>query len=110
MHHTKACEEDYKNYQRNLAAFEARWPNYCRRCGSTGELVGDYDRDTGFQDIEPCPDCLEEGICPKCKSPTHVMNEEGYAWCFECGWIESIKDDDLPPPEFECYCYEEATW
>lgn len=63
-------------YKNVLAAFDAKYPNACKKCGGSGEVV--YREDPGARDcslsggtmefVEACPDCegAEKPICTVC--------------------------------------------
>lgn len=87
-------------------AWWQRWPNACSRCGGYGGGMW-YDRETGFQDYDPCPACLEDGHCPRCGGG--VISETYWdaglrAVCDSCGFIESATPGEPPPVEDPCSC------
>jgi hypothetical protein len=84
-------------------AFTSTHPAYCHNCGGWGTIGGGIpDRDTGFDDGEPCPVCSENGICPWCGKET--LSEDGTA-CndFDCGFTYMaggiIERDDYEMPD-----------
>ena len=38
MKHTVYCDERTEKYREELKEFEAKYPNYCRKCGDGGFL------------------------------------------------------------------------
>ena len=64
----------------------------CRTCGGTGGITstingapygaGYWPMDYG----EPCPDCVEMGICPKCDSRMVFDVDSGAYRCPVCGY------------------------
>ena len=114
--HTAQCQRQHTFFQVERARYAGRWPRYCRTCNGEGFIWYTYDPSPAgvslapgsMEDCDPCPDCVEKGICPRCGE--QVWTEE--AWddtepvvCPLCGWDET-KPDSLPP-EGECYCWVE---
>ena len=114
--HNAQCQRQHTFFQVERARYAGRWPRYCRTCNGEGFTWYTYDPSPAgvslapgsMEDCDPCPDCVEKGICPRCGE--QVWTEE--AWddtepvvCPLCGWDET-KPDSLPP-EGECYCWVE---
>lgn len=86
-------------------AFQLNHPNYCRKCEGWGGRWERYDPSPrgialprGYlEDFEPCSECLDQGLCPHCKSP--LLEEEDPMRCsnHDCLWCED--DPDGLPPE-----------
>lgn len=113
-------EEAKINFEREILAYKAKWPNYCEECGGWGGHVSYYDPSPSgiglspgyMMDYDPCAECLEQDICPRCGFKTPDIFVEGeyedYYQCPKCGWKEG--DEGIPqeppwPPE--CTCWEE---
>ena len=70
----------------------------CRTCGGTGGITstkngahygaGYWAMDYG----EPCPDCVEIGICPRCETEMKEVDDSGSYCCPKCGWDEATGD------------------
>lgn len=103
-------------------AYATKYPSYCQHCGGWGGSVYSYDPSPAgvslssgcMYDWEPCPECLEKGICPRCGTQ-HDPDSEWWAepsGCPSCGWTEDDgtewhrQTDGMPPP-WECYCWED---
>jgi hypothetical protein len=94
----KALEEEKRYHE--------RWPDACTRCGGWGGFPW-YDHDTGLQDYDPCPQCLMEGKCPRCKGG--VIAETYWdaglvAICENCSFIEATTPGEPPLVEDPCEC------
>lgn len=81
------------------------WPNCCTQCTGWGGFVW-HDLDSGYQEFDPCPKCLEKGTCPRCGGG--VISEAywdagHYTNCDNCGFIEAT----TPGAPFfeECSCF-----
>lgn len=71
----------------------------CKTCNGTGGIdsvingapygSGHYwPMDYG----EPCPDCVEMGICPRCETEMKEVDDSGSYRCPKCGWDEATGD------------------
>ncbi len=74
-----------------LAADRKAWagahPRYCSTCEGWGVLgSGMMDWDTGFVDVDTCPDCIDAGRCPWCGADLPESQTE----C-PCGWTEDAE-------------------
>ena len=111
--HTAQCQRQHVLLQVERAQYAARWPNHCRKCHGEGFTWYTYDPSPAgvalspgyLEDYDPCPDCVEKGICPRCGE--QVWTAESWdsgdpVICPRCGW-EEAKPDSMPP-EAECYC------
>ena len=98
---TKSYEERYEQYLKDLAAFEAQYPNYCRKCGGEGyvnvvDALGPNKERVVQADF--CPGCIEEGKCPLCGAdiPDEQYEEDGPLTCGACGWTDATKGPRAP--------------
>ena len=67
----------------------------CKTCGGTSYITSTINGAPfggGYwpMDIfEPCPDCVENGKCPRCdKEMTFIEDTSSYR-CLNCGWDEA---------------------
>ncbi len=97
--HSKECLAVNMGIKRIHDEWVASWPKYCQTCVGTGELVypGDcvpYGSTTARlpDNVEPCPDCTEKGICARCGGML-ADAENGNGPCLVCGWNH---DDECP--------------
>lgn len=111
------------------ARWQARWPNSCSHCEGNGGFYSSYDPSPSgvslspgsIMDWDPCPDCTEKGICPRCGNDLPLIaykDDETGEWavdpdetdankpCLRCGWNPNAPD--FCPPEMECWCGYEA--
>ena len=69
----------------------------CKTCEGTGGITstingalfgaGYWPMDYG----EPCPDCVEKGLCPRCETKMNELDSGTYR-CLKCGWDEATGD------------------
>lgn len=120
-HHTKRCAIARSRMEFKRNEFARRYPNYCRKCGGAGGFMWHYDPSPagvslagGYMvDAEPCPECVEQGKCPKCGHQHEItdpvnppFSDEDFA-CESCGYVPL--QDDPPPtaqPDYECHCWD----
>lgn len=104
--HSQLCRQDREKYERLVKEFKDKYPDYCETCQGWGFFEETYDPSPpgvslspGYlTDREPCPDCQEEGLCPRCKAP--ITGRELY--CEECDW--HWHDSGMPmAPECSCW-------
>jgi len=58
-------------------AFDLLWPRHCKHCLAWGGQTYRYDPSPPgislcagiMEDFDPCPECIERGICPRCAQP-----------------------------------------
>jgi hypothetical protein len=90
--------KDHKGQDKATAKiFKSRkkWPKACVKCGGDGGLMSDDNEESDDIDdivIDPCPDCLGQGKCPRC------------AVKLPAGWKEKVikmadPEDDSDPAE-----------
>ena len=111
MQHSQKCKELVEKSARQIAMWEKRWPNYCRKCNGEGQFISYYNPSpsgvslgSGYiEDIEPCI-CTENSICARCGS--NALNEDGSGPCQVCDW----NYDDCKPYPYECTCWEDEPY
>lgn len=101
--HTAECARALAEARALNAPWEARWPDYCRKCYGTGIVTFWHtpgDPCHGQEQLtEPCAECTEKGLCARCKGPL-TDPEDGDGPCTACGW----NYDDMLPAGEECFC------
>jgi len=113
MEHFKDCVEAQKRYEDAVEAYRKKWPDHCKNCGGWGGFYGEYDPSPAgvslspghMTEFDPCPECMEEGICPRCGEKVWDWNEvaeDAQGPCSNCGWTEG-EDEGLPEAP-ECWC------
>lgn len=112
--HSEHCKKNSKLVDESRAAYAEQWPNYCKTCGGWGGELYSFDPSPAgvslssgsMQDYDPCPDCIDKAICPRC-GHVHNLDHDFYcgdAPCDVCGFVEGKTDGMLSP--HECYCWE----
>jgi hypothetical protein len=110
MNHTATCIANFAQHEAELAAYQERWPEHCQACRGHGGGVIAYDPSPAgvslsqgcMYDFEPCPECYDKGICPRCAKPMVAnMDEDLPANCPHCGW----KQGQGAPGAPECDCW-----
>jgi len=107
-----------------IADYIEKWPGHCEDCQGWGGKVSYYDPSPAgvglspgsMQDFDPCPTCLDAGICPRCGEKSADLVEEDYYDKFECsscGWDDEKNNDGMPegdpyPPECDCWEWEDV--
>lgn len=99
------------------ALYVQAWPDHCQTCGGTGIACYSYDPSPAgvslsagsMTDCDPCSDCEEKGLCPRCKFP-RVWDEvlESHLACSACGFYNGPDEQHWTPgrPMIDCYCHE----
>ena len=93
------CLERKKKHEQAIADYKSAWPNFCRKCNGWGGHAYDYDPSPAgvclapgtMTDFDPCPHCIEKGICPRCggvNPDPEAFCDEDYA-CIHCGWVQA---------------------
>lgn len=136
INHTNMCITLTTNHRRLKAAFAIYWGDHCKTCNGLGGRVFYYDPSPAgvglsagwMQDFDPCLDCIEQGLCPRC-GKAHDFTEGNPLVCPHCEWDSeqaynhhnfiSLLPDNMTdqciaayrfhaiPDEPECSCYEE---
>ena len=108
MDHSKECLERTAKVMILIAEWTAKWPDYCTKCDGRGEFVYSFDPSPAgvslspgtLEDVEPCGQCTEQGICARC-GEAGLNPETGEGPCSHCGW----NYDDCLPHMPECFCW-----
>lgn len=114
MKHTIECIERNKRWDKKVAEYEKKYPNHCEFCDGWGGKWSYYDPSpsgvglsSGYMtDFDPCPDCLEQGLCPMCKDVLMESNGVGDLFCERC----QKSDFEGIPQSPECWCWEQEGW
>ncbi len=112
--HTEGCKQTHEEHLARRGAYISLWSNYCRTCCGAGNTCWTEDPSPAGISLssgslvfcDPCPDCLERGICPRCGQQVWDSNDftGDPVACPECGWRE--ESPDCLPPEPECRCWD----
>ena len=115
---------DYKAFQLDVGAYIAAWPSYCQSCSGWGGKTTSYDPSPAgislspgyMTDYDPCGECVEKDICPRCANTSvrlieHDKKGDHYA-CLVCAWVEQ-EDEGAPldppdSPECDCWSWEDV--
>ena len=122
--HHKTCIDAHENWEDQVSQYKHDYPNYCKSCNGWGGNYSRYDPSpsgislgSGYMlDYEPCEDCVEKGICPRCGKVSDniitALSDGDCGVCEHCGWSMEETHVDGIPDEPECYCdyYEEEKW
>lgn len=115
--HTPECDK----WRAAMEAWKVQWPVHCPTCHGWGVVYTEGDwvpyGSTQIQTPggnDPCPQCAEAGLCPRCMQPVRVSEEFPFFTCIHCGYVASPDEKRNTPgcPQFECYCWEaqEPEW
>ena len=112
---TKECKRNRARAEQLRQEWKEKWPKYCTKCEGWGGFWYSFDPSPAgvslssgtLEDFDPCPDCYENGICPRCGEPGFEGEEYGGP-CQKCGWDFSIACG--LPAEAECWCWAIPTW
>lgn len=72
----------------------------CQRCNGTGWLFYEDDPSPAgvslspgmMTFIDPCPDCMEKGICPKCGGVLGEADDDGNCKCTACDYDSKVAE------------------
>lgn len=102
--HTDDCNALRTSRMLERARWIAHYPRHCQGCLGFGGHTTDgslYEPPI----FEQCPQCLEQGICPRCGAAG--ANPDGWLTdapvCATCHW-DGTNDDAHRPFVPECYC------
>jgi len=120
--HTEQCLANTKAEDE----WRAKWPNHCKTCGAWGVQVTPgcsvpYGSTSAQlpDDVDPCPDCEEKNLCPRCGTERVWHDDDnadngfdGYHDdCPNCGLHCPACYEPTPENEglivAECYCWED---
>jgi len=119
-----------KAWDEKVSTYKAKWPHHCQECDGWGGATSYYDPSPagislapGYMvDFDPCQECLEKNICPRCGEHSEMMVESAAGYydefkCSKCGWSEEAEGIPMEPPEPDfCDCWslndlkEEVPW
>jgi hypothetical protein len=106
IQHTPACLARQESYRKELAAYEAKWPKYCRSCGGEGGTYWSGSRDEP-PSVDVCDDCVVQEKCPRCGETVvwyNEITEENVSICPHCQW-NCDRPNSLPQPDdVPCEC------
>lgn len=114
MEHSQECKKARDEIMRKFKEWENLHPNYCRACNGRGGAYEPGDQVpwgstvASLPDIfEPCPECVERGICPWCgdgglTSEDRGDESTGDGPCRVCG--HDPLTECTPSPSFDCFC------
>jgi hypothetical protein len=94
---TRPMSDQQEQQQDPVAAWKARWPNYCKACGGWGVFQrADHEpNESGEITLKLC-DALPPGTCHRCGAPDGIdVADELSRGCRYCGWDY---DDGVPEP------------
>jgi len=101
VEHTLECMERQAGMKKRHEEFEKKYPNYCRKCGATGEsLTGE----NGVWLNQTCKGCLcaKPSKCPLCGEPLSESDLGELKHVSGCGWVKGL--GPVLPPEFRLGC------
>lgn len=112
MTHTEECIHNHQIWQDEFDVYVKQWPSYCKTCSGWGGKVSYYDPSPKgvslssgqMQEFDTCPDCIEVGLCPRCKCHFDLDDEkeiEDYE-CTHCGFIFGESNGIFEHPG--CFC------
>lgn len=112
--HTLTCQALTSDRNAQIQAWDEKWPDHCERCLGSGGFLGRYDPSPPgvglspgwFYEWDPCPDCVEKSVCPRCSAS---IGDDPDVPCSKCGWLENSKEPERPRP-VECGCWEEFSY
>ena len=116
MTHNNNCVQVNAEWIEATKVYKETWTNYCRVCGGNGGSVSHYDPSSSgislaagyLIEYEPCHECSEKGICPRCGLDGLTSEERGDEStgdgpCTICGWNQDPGLCDAPG----CWCDEQ---
>lgn len=119
MTHTFGCLREQATRELERRAYRMLWPCRCSTCYGVGGKWDAYDPSPAgialspgsILDWDPCLDCLDLGVCPRCAHKYDVESDGFYALiedneCVHCKW-KWDRDETHEPPPYECGCWYE---
>lgn len=116
MKHFEKCVQDKIQWEKDVKDFADQYPGFCRTCMAWGGHFNELDtghtpesHDEAFAGFTFCPDCLDQGKCPRCSSPNCGIKNHNDI-CNSCGfeWGEGSQDDVMYWPYCHCQKHNEA--
>jgi hypothetical protein len=113
LKHAESCTKAHENWEKDMVKFEERFPAYCRTCEGWGGKWEQFDPSPAgimlspgtMTDFDPCPNCVDQGVCPRCKQTLDMDMKEEYYICHDCNWTDEDNGEDYGvPPYPECHC------
>ena len=113
VEHTEGCLQQGAEIEKLRQEYAAKWPGYCKKCEGCGAFSTQYDPSPAgvslgpgsMMDCDPCPECAEKELCPRCGGPMPYDDDQPDKPCASCGW-NGYEETPGMPPEHECYCWE----
>ena len=113
VEHTESCLKQGAEIEKLRQEYAAKWPKYCRKCEGWGGFSYSYDPSPAgvslgpgsMQDWDPCPECTEKELCPRCGGPVPYDPDRPDKPCAACGYAGYEATPGMPP-QHECYCWE----
>lgn len=115
--HVPECINAHKEIAQAIKEYELRWPKHCRNCNGAGLFVS-YDNPSpagislsagNMENIEPCEQCTEVGLCPRCGTYGLADGQDerdvGEGPCANCGWNYNMGGKPEQFSSFDCNCY-----
>lgn len=114
MKHTEECLARLTAMQSARNKFEAKFPNFCRKCEATGwrrnvDSVPYGSTNVSMESVEMCESCIGSSKCPRCgELGTYDESDDTFV-CNSCGYdsenVESQNGAPEAPDEFDhCIC------
>lgn len=111
--HRESCTKAFEKYNADVQKYEQKYPKYCKKCEGWGGKWTKFDPSPpgvalapGYMwDFDPCPDCVDQGICPRCQKTLDMDMREEFFICHDCGWTDEDNGEDYGiPPYPQCHC------
>ena len=114
--HHPECQKVIDDTEKIRKAWEKKWPDHCKKCHGYGGFYDYYDPSPAgiclasgrMVDFEPCQECYEKGLCPRCGKDNNIGDAEEFGVCKFCGWDE--KEPDGLMDQAECFCIHMEDW
>lgn len=114
--HDAGCIAAQEQWKRDAAAYDAAWPKHCQECHGAGGKAVKYDPSPAgvalspgyYTEFEPCPECYDKGVCPRCAGKMAGEGDEIPETCPHCQW--KVAGGCGAPAQPECWCWEEQMY
>ncbi len=132
--YTVTGKEDFEKgndaFNKDTKDYITKWSNYCTDCDGWGGSTSSYDPSAAgvclspgyFTEYDPCSECSEKDICPRCGDKTLVFLDiideasglsADHCECTSCDWVEQktegMPQDPPEPPECDCFTWEDLS-